>query len=616
MFPILILMVRSTTLLVQHSALTPTLPTDDWSEDELYVSHAKNQRHRSKNVIGEVLEEGHRYYGLMYDMLLGIRTEVGRTSAQPPREVSRRDFAEVEQIRFPRHGSSITPPHDSENFKFKSYSPFAFRQLRERFGIDNGDYWVSLTSEFDLSSLITPGKSGSWFFFTADGRFVIKTINKTECKFLRSILPQYYDHVMQNPSTLVTRFFGLHRVKRHKQKKIRFVVMGNIFPTDLEVHCRYDLKGSTVGRQASEAEKNGDPKALIYKDLDLMQQGPLRIGSEKKAQLTRQLQLDAKFLRENKIMDYSLLVGVHDLSKGGRTAFLKAHELAVETSFAGPPPHSPSHLDLSSPLATGLPMPASRTSTSSRRLSGDSWEDGTIHIDQIEMEEGHHPPSPPTAVGAGEESATPLAICRDSVASASASAAEDGDSPTSRIEAVELEGGGVSPAAKKLHRRSRSLHPTVVTSPLRARAPTVIVSGSHRSSSAGEESSPVLRAAGPRLSTDGEGDDEKEKDAAPVSYPAPAPPLRNLSVIPFDVVSPEAERKEAQVSLFMQDMGGIRSGQLIYYFGIIDILQPYNMKKRFEHNFKKFKYNSNTISAVDPVKYANRFCDFCEKNVE
>ena len=41
----------------------------------------------------------------------------------------------------------------------------------------------------------------------------------------------------------------------------RFVVMGNVFPTDVHLHRRYDLKGSTLGRTS--ARKAGDPNTVL-----------------------------------------------------------------------------------------------------------------------------------------------------------------------------------------------------------------------------------------------------------------------------------------------------------------------------------------------------------------
>jgi hypothetical protein len=47
---------------------------------------------------------------------------------------------------------------------------------------------------------ISNSKSGQFFFFTHDQQYMIKTQTKAECKFLRSILPQYY-RVRRSPST-------------------------------------------------------------------------------------------------------------------------------------------------------------------------------------------------------------------------------------------------------------------------------------------------------------------------------------------------------------------------------------------------------------------------------
>ena len=41
----------------------------------------------------------------------------------------------------------------------------------------------------------------------------------------------------------------------------RFVVMGNVFPTDVRLHRKYDLKGSTLGRTS--ARKAFDPNTVL-----------------------------------------------------------------------------------------------------------------------------------------------------------------------------------------------------------------------------------------------------------------------------------------------------------------------------------------------------------------
>lgn len=50
----------------------------------------------------------------------------------------------------------------------------------------------------------------------------------------------------RNPNSLLTRFFGLHRLKMSQTRKIYFVVMGNIFPPNKDLHEIYDLKVSLL----------------------------------------------------------------------------------------------------------------------------------------------------------------------------------------------------------------------------------------------------------------------------------------------------------------------------------------------------------------------------------
>ncbi len=63
-----------------------------------------------------------------------------------------------------------------------------------------------------MSGLTSQGKSGSFFYYTADGKYMLKTVHYREYKFLRKILKDYYYYIKQNPDTLITKFFGLHKL--------------------------------------------------------------------------------------------------------------------------------------------------------------------------------------------------------------------------------------------------------------------------------------------------------------------------------------------------------------------------------------------------------------------
>lgn len=50
--------------------------------------------------------------------------------------------------------------------------------------------------------------------------------------------------------------------------------------------------------------------------------------------------------------------------------------------------------------------------------------------------------------------------------------------------------------------------------------------------------------------------------------------------------------------------------EVVMFFGIIDILQDYDISKKLEHAYKSIQYDPTSISAVDPRQYSRRFRDF------
>jgi 1-phosphatidylinositol-4-phosphate 5-kinase len=162
----------------------------------------------------------------------------------------------------------------------------------------------------------SPGKSGSFFYFSRDYKYIIKTIHHSEHKLLRKILPEYYRHVEKNPNTLISQFYGLHRVKMAYGRKIHFVVMNNLFPPHRDIHQTFDLKGSTIGRDLQESDLERNPRATM-KDLNWVRRNRhLECGPTKREFFIEQLKRDVVLLQKLKIMDYSLLVGIHDAGRG------------------------------------------------------------------------------------------------------------------------------------------------------------------------------------------------------------------------------------------------------------------------------------------------------------
>lgn len=82
---------------------------------------------------------------------------------------------------------------------------------------------------------------------------------------------------------------------------------------------KFDLKGSTVDREASDKEL--DKTLPTLKDNDFIKQGvKISIGSDAKQKLNESLKADVDFLTKLHLMDYSLLIGIHDCKQAASDA--------------------------------------------------------------------------------------------------------------------------------------------------------------------------------------------------------------------------------------------------------------------------------------------------------
>ncbi|UMM13413.1 hypothetical protein L5515_001704 [Caenorhabditis briggsae] len=251
---------------------------------------------------------------LMQAIQLGISNSIGSLASLPNRDVLLQDFEKVDIVAFPAAGSTITPSHSFGDFRFRTYAPIAFRYFRNLFHIKPADFLRSICTE-PLKELSNAGASGSIFYVSQDDQFIIKTVQHKEADFLQKLLPGYYMNLNQNPRTLLPKFFGLF-CYQSLGKNIRLLVMNNLLPQTVTMHEKYDLKGSTYKRMANKAERSKAHPTL--KDLDFLENhkdgifiDPIALDA-----LMRSISRDCLVMESFKIMDYSLLVGIHNVELG------------------------------------------------------------------------------------------------------------------------------------------------------------------------------------------------------------------------------------------------------------------------------------------------------------
>ncbi|KAM4699733.1 phosphatidylinositol 5-phosphate 4-kinase type-2 gamma [Discoglossus pictus] len=197
------------------------------------------------------------------------------------------------------------------NFKFKEYCPQVFRNLRERFGVDDQDFQVSLTRS---SPYIESDAHGGRFLLSYDKTLAVKEISSEDVADMHGLLSNYHQHIVKcHGSTLLPQFLGMYRLSVDNEDHY-MLVMRNMFSHRLIVHRKYDLKGSLVSREASDKEKVKD--LPTFKDMDFLNMSQkVYVDEEQKKLFMDKLKRDVEFLVNLKIMDYSLLLGIHDVQR-------------------------------------------------------------------------------------------------------------------------------------------------------------------------------------------------------------------------------------------------------------------------------------------------------------
>ncbi len=554
---------------------------------------------------------------LTLDMQLGIRYTVGRCEAAAKPTLTPADFGEVSRLKFPSAGSKLTPSHKQGDFTFNDYAPHVFRHIRRRFGVDAAFYQLSVCGEFQYLEFQTNSKSGEFFFFSHDNKYMIKTVSSQEAAVLMKMLPKYFAHTLKNPHTLLTRFYGLHRVKPSASRMhYYFLIMGSVFHSGIVPDLVFDLKGSLVGRSSGknkaseEAKRNGPHSAgsrqpkqwqppTVYKDKDFIDAGRRVLLPPKLTRLFhQQIRRDVGMLKECNVMDYSLLVGVVD--RKAASSRLEALP-PVKSRRSRPSFDATSSVNAKAELAKEVPKAAPNLTSILENAPKSQELGGPTSA-----------PSPATTEAPAQ--AEPVV----SPAAASFSRTEDGTIPEEAKETVEE---ASSKTAQKTFSASNLFSP--LSSPAMSFASPLFNIRAFGSQAALSPSEDLTER--PKQEARSRAGSVLVQEAAPMERYSSAmsllsPPMSASRTLetqewgPEEMAILEKLDDEPLESAFERTAGGTGSldRKEIYYFGIIDFLVEYGIKKKTETFLKTnvLRQERKQISSIDPEKYAERFCAF------
>lgn len=203
------------------------------------------------------------------------------------------------QRRFLREKSERVPTLRFESFGLDVFSNIAGVGLLEKLKGSLGE------SSLDYVSITTNSKSGEFFFFSGDFRFLVKTISSKEASVLQHMLPAYQAYIRECPDSWLVRFAGLVRFEVPEMPSRFFIVMSNVFEGAPKMHDTFDLKGSMYSRKKKEGESIG-------KDQDWFDSGQrLCLDEVTRRRFCEVHEKDVEFLLSHRVMDYSMLVGIH-----------------------------------------------------------------------------------------------------------------------------------------------------------------------------------------------------------------------------------------------------------------------------------------------------------------
>ena len=116
------------------------------------------------------------------------------------------------------------------NIELLSYSPKKFETQLEFDHITFEELMWALQVDVNRDRIFKAGegtgKSGSFFFFSHDNRFIIKTMRGAEKETILNMLDAYIEHIRaSNNKSLLARIYGVFTIKTKELTPIDLMIM-------------------------------------------------------------------------------------------------------------------------------------------------------------------------------------------------------------------------------------------------------------------------------------------------------------------------------------------------------------------------------------------------------
>lgn len=194
-------------------------------------------------------------------------------------------------------------------------------------GISPSDVLESLSLDKNRKKVFKAGEgagqSGSFFFFSHDNRFIIKTLRGSEKGILLNLLDDYIAHIKSTRNrSLLARIYGVFTFKTNAFDPMDIMIMQNTVQLRDKQNgqLKFDMKGSTKGRYVpipksehkfwrTTFDQSRVMKDLNYEEINYdLDHAFIRLSEEQYEATNFICAMDSAFLEEHGLMDYSLLL--------------------------------------------------------------------------------------------------------------------------------------------------------------------------------------------------------------------------------------------------------------------------------------------------------------------
>ncbi|XP_071154628.1 phosphatidylinositol 4-phosphate 5-kinase-like protein 1 [Mytilus edulis] len=313
------------------------------------------RKHLNRKGVVEVDMDHHRFKMLnmlrkgIQDLMLNHK-ELG-----PKRELAQEDYHHlfIKELE----------TKSGRKFTFTSHSSAVFASLRQAVSVTE-DHYLNAIAPHDLPYMefMSNSRSGQDFYLSNDQEYILKTDKTHNIDIFKSFLSEYLDHFQLYPHSLIVKFLGVYSLEGPGFPKTHFLAMQNIFYPPQRIETRFDIKGCLKNRY--QKPNCSDKNILtILKDVNFLDE-TVDLGVQK-AWFLRQLQIDADFLRQVGVQDYSLLIGRHKISSSEVKDSVSDVFIRVKRSYAitgGLPKHTLENLSADLPEESDRDNPQNSSS--------------------------------------------------------------------------------------------------------------------------------------------------------------------------------------------------------------------------------------------------------------